>query len=256
MTAVLGDAWTLTGRSFAHWVRQPFAIVFGLLFPIMLAVLFGFLFGGAMSVPGGGDYIEFLMPGMFVMTMAFGIGETMVSVSADKEKGVTDRFRSMPLSGAAVVLGRSIADMAYSAVLLAVMLAFGLLVGWRAHEGFASALGAVGLLFLLRFSLVWVGVFLGLVVRGAEATAAVQTLLFPLTMVTNTFADPATMPAWLGTVAEWNPLSATVTATRDLFGNPGMGGQEHALALALAWPVLLVAIFLPLSVWRYRRLSR
>lgn len=256
----LADSWTLARRSLAHWVRQPFTVVFGLLFPIMLTVLFGYLFGGAMHVPGGVGYFEFLMPGMYVMTMAFGIGETMVAINADKEKGVTDRFRSMPMASSAVVAGRGIADMLYSALLLAVLMGFGLLVGWRFHGGAGELAAAVGLLLLLRFAMVWVGVYLGLVVQGAEANAAVQTLLFPLTMVTNTFADPATMPAWLGTIAAWNPISATVTATRELLGNPITGGgtwpADHALALAVLWPLVLTAIFLPLAAIRYRRLSR
>lgn len=255
VTWALTDAWTITRRSMWHWARQPYAIVFGLLFPIMLTVLFGYLFGGAMRVPGEGNYFDFIMPGMFVMTMAFGIGETMVAVAADREKGVTDRFRSMPMASSAVVLGRSIADMIYSSMLLVVMVGFGLLVGWRWHHGIGKALLAVGLLLLLRFALVWVGVYLGLVIQGPEASATVQTMLFPLTMITNTFADPSTMPVWLGTIAEWNPLSATVTAIRELFGNPGVPGNDHALLLAILWPLLIVAIFFPLAVSRYRRLS-
>ncbi len=255
MTWALTDALTITRRSVWHWMRQPYAIVFGLLFPIMLTVLFGYLFGGAMQVPGGGNYMEFMLPGMFVMVMAFGIGETMVAVAADREKGVTDRFRSMPMASSAVVLGRAIADMLYSGVLLAVMLGFGLLVGWSWHNGLGNAMFAVALLLLLRFAMVWIGVYLGLVIQGPEASATVQTMLFPLTMITNTFADPSTMPAWLGAIAEWNPLSATVTAIRELFGNPGVGGMDHPILLAVVWPVVLTAVFFPLAVHRYRRLS-
>ncbi len=250
----LTDALTITRRSVWHWRRQPYAIVFGLLFPIMLTALFGYLFGGAMQVPGGGSYMEFFLPGMFVMVMAFGIGETMVAVAADREKGVTDRFRSMPMASSAVVLGRTLADMLYSTVLLTVMIGFGLVVGWRWHHGLGNVLLAVGLLLLLRFAMVWIGIYLGLVVQSPEASATVQTMLFPLTMVTNTFADPATMPTWLGTIAAWNPLSATVTAIRELFGNPGVGGVEHPVLLAFLWPIAITAIFFPLAVTRYRRL--
>src|SRR5690606_7747841 len=117
------DTWTLTLRGINHWIRQPLTIIGGLGFMIMLVALYGFLFGGAMRVPGGGSYMEFLLPGMFVMTMAFGIGETMTGVSVDAERGVTVRFRSMPMSSSAVVLGRSITDMLYSVVGLAVMIA-------------------------------------------------------------------------------------------------------------------------------------
>jgi ABC-type polysaccharide/polyol phosphate export permease len=256
----VADALTITRRALSHWARQPTQVVAGLLFPVVLVLLFGYLFGGSMAVPGGGDYRAYLMPGMFVMTMAFGIGETMVNVTTDADRGVTDRFRSMPMAPSAVVVGRSLADMLYSSAALVVMIGCGLVVGWRWNGGAGAAAAAVGLLLLLRFSVLWIGIYLGLVVRGAGAAAAVQTLLFPLTMITNTFAAPETMPAWLGAIAAWNPLSATVTATRALFANPGAAGggwaAEHALALAVVWPVVIVALFAPLAVARYRRLSR
>ncbi len=256
----LADAWTLTLRGLQYWRREPMQIIAGLGFMIMLVVLFAFLFGGAMTVPGGGPYIEYLMPGMFVMTMAFGTAETMMAVTQDADRGVTDRFRSMPMSSLSVLLGRGIADMLYAALGLAVMVACGLALGWRWHTGPAEVAAAVGLLLLLRFAVLWAGMFMGLVVTGAAALAIVQTVMFPFTMVTNTFAPTETMPVWLGTLAEWNPLSATVTATRALFGNPGVGGElfvaTHAIALAVLWPVAIIAVFLPLSIRRYRRLNR
>jgi ABC transporter DrrB family efflux protein len=256
----LADAWTLTLRGLQYWRREPTQIIAGLGFMIMLVVLFAFLFGGAMTVPGGGSYIEFLMPGMFVMTMAFGTGETMIAVSQDADKGVTDRFRSMPMSPLAVLLGRGASDMLYASLGLAVMIACGLVLGWRWHTGPAEVAAAIGLLLLLRFAVLWAGMWMGLVFTGAAALAIVQTVMFPFTMVTNTFAPTETMPVWLGTLAEWNPLSATVTATRELFGNPGVGGDSfvatNALALAVLWPVVIVAVFLPMAVHRYRRLDR
>jgi ABC-2 type transport system permease protein len=256
----LADAWTLTLRGLQFWRREPIQIVAGLGFMIMLVVLFAFLFGGAMTVPGGGPYIEFLMPGMFVMTMAFGTGETMIAVSQDSEKGVTDRFRSMPMSSLAVLLGRGASDMLYASLGLAVMIACGLVLGWRWHTGPAEVAAAIGLLLLLRFAVLWAGMWMGLVFTGAAALAIVQTVMFPFTMVANTFAPTETMPVWLGTLAEWNPLSATVTATRELFGNPGVGGDSfvatYAIELAVIWPLVITAIFLPLGVRRYRRLDR
>jgi len=133
-------------------------------------------------------------------------------------------------------------------------------MGWRAREGLVATLAAIGLLLLLRLALIWVGIYLGLLIKGPEAVAGAQILVWPLGFLSNAFVSPTTMPGWLSTLAEWNPLSVTVSATRDLFGNPGFGGQswpgEHALALAVAWPLLLVAVFLPLSVRRFRQLSR
>jgi ABC-type multidrug transport system permease subunit len=256
----IADAWTLTLRGFNYWIREPLTVIGGLGFMIMLVALYGLLFGGAMTVPGGGSYMEFLLPGMFVMTMAFGIGETMAAVSVDAQRGVTDRFRSMPMASSAVVLGRSITDMIYSTVGLAVMFVAGMMLGWQAHGTPAETAAAIGLLLLLRFAMLWVGIYLGLILPGPTALNAVWTILFPLTMVSAAFAPPETMPPWLGFIAEWNPLTASIYAVRDLFGNPGVGSDsfvaQNALWLAVVWPAIIIAVFLPLSVRWYRNLSR
>jgi ABC-2 type transport system permease protein len=256
----VADAWTVTGRDLLHWARQPAPMVVNLLFPVLMVVMFGYLFGGAISVPGGGSYREFLLPGLFTLTMAFGIEATMVAVTTDAARGVTDRFRSMPMAPSAVVAGRSLADMLNSGLGLAVMLACGVLVGWRWHGSLGEAALAVGLLLLLRFALLWVGIYLGLAAKSPEAVAAVQILVWPLAFLSNALVATATMPGWLGVVADWNPLSATAAATRELFGNPGWGGEtwvaEHALAMAVVWPLALLAVFVPLSVRRYQRLGR
>jgi len=261
MIAALRQGWVVTLRDLKHWVREPWTPIFGIAFSVMLLLVFGYLFGGAMAVPGGGDgYREFIMPGMFAMTMAFGLEATMIAVSTDAQKGVTDRFRSMPIAPSAVVSGRAGADMLSSVLGLAVIMGAGLLFGWQAHNGPLQALAAVGLLLLLRFALLWVGIFLGLVIKGPESVVMVQILVWPVTFLSNAFVAPGTMPGWLGTIAEWNPLSSTVAATRDLFGNPSWGADswvaEHALLMAIVWPVVLIAIFAPLSVRRFQRLSR
>ena len=254
----LADAWIIAGRDLAHWVAQPGTVIVGWLFPVMIAVLFGQLFGGAIGGSDGQDYIAFLIPGMLALTMFFGIESTVTSVSTDASRGVTDRFRSLPMSGVAVVLGRCIADMLASVAGLATMIAAGLLLGWRWHDGLMGALAAVGLLLMLRFALLWVGIFLGLIVRP-EGVVMIQMLVWPVGFLSSVFVDPATMPGWLAAIAQWNPLSSTATAVRSLFGNPGHGGNdwvvEHAILLAVSWPVLLVAVFLPLAAWRYRRLG-
>jgi ABC-2 type transport system permease protein len=256
----VADGLVITGRELLHWVREPVGVLAGMAFMVMLVVLYAFLFGGAMTVPGGGSYLEFLMPGMFVMTMAFGIGETMVAMTTDASRGITDRFRSMPMAPSAVVVGRAASQMIFAAIGLAVMIGCGLVLGWRWHGALGEAGLAIGLLLLLRFAMLWLGLFLGIAIPTAEAVNGVWTLLFPITMVTAAFAPTETMPAWLGTIAEWNPLSASIYATRELFGNPGLGGgtfvADNAMVLAVGWPLLLIAVFLPLSVRAYRRLSR
>ncbi|MER5646903.1 ABC transporter permease [Streptosporangium sp. NPDC002524] len=255
----MADSWTITLRDLNHWVRQPGPVVLGWFFPIMMVLMFGGLFGGAIGVPGGGGYFDFLIPGMFAMTMLFGLESTMMAVTTDAAKGVTDRFRSMPMSASAVVMGRGIADMLNSAVGLAVMIVTGLLLGWRAGGGPSAALTAVGLLLLLRFALLWVGIFVGLVAGGPEVVTSVQIFVWPVGFLSSVFVDPATMPGWLGAIAEWNPLSATATAARQLFGNPGWGGEswvaQNAVLMAVAWPLLLIAVFLPLSTRTFRRLG-
>ncbi|MBQ1038526.1 ABC transporter permease [Micromonospora sp. C81] len=257
--ALLTDSGTLIWRALARWRRDPGPLIASLGFNILIVLMFAYLFGGALQVPGGGSYREFLMPGMYVMTMVFGISLTTIAVAEDLERGVTDRLRSMPVSPLAPLVARAVADMLFALVTLAVLLLTGLAIGWRAHGGAGATLAAVGLILLLRFALIWVGIFLGLVTRGQTAVVAVQTLEFPLGFLSNAFVAPSTMPAWLGAVAAWNPLSATVGATRELFGNPGWGGDswaaQHYPWLAVLWPVVLVAVFLPLSVARYRRLA-
>ncbi|MET0415201.1 MAG: ABC transporter permease [Actinoplanes sp.] len=254
----LRAGWIITLRDLAHWVRQPWTPIFGLLFTIMLLLVFGFLFGGAITVPGGGDYITFLLPGMMALSMLFGVEATTTTMAADARKGITDRFRSMPIGSAAVSLGRVGADMANSVVELLVLILGGLLIGWRVTSDPASVALAVLLLLFLRFAMLWVGIYLGLALRGESTTMAVQVLVWPIGFLSTAIVSTETMPGWLGTIADWNPLSATATAARSLFGNPtGITGgplADWSVALAIAWPLLIVAVFLPLSARAYRRL--
>lgn len=256
----VADGVTLTGRYLSHLRRQPELVANAVGFPILMLLIFVYLFGGMMAVPGGGDYRAALLPGLFTLTMLFGVSSTMVAVVTDAQRGITDRFRSMPMSAASVLLGRAAADMLISVLALGVLLVAGLAVGWRAGDGVGRALAAVGLLLLLRFALLWVGIYLGLLVRGPGAVGVVQTLEFPIGFLSGLFVAPASMPPVVAAVAEWNPLSATAAAARELFGNPGWGGDswaaQHPVAAAVAWPLLILAVFVPLSVRRYREMSR
>ncbi|GAA1769786.1 ABC transporter permease [Luedemannella helvata] len=248
---MMTETWVLAQRELTHWRQQPVGVLINWFFTVLIALMFGGLFGGAI----GENYFDYLMPGMFALAMFFGVESTMTAVSQDSAKGVTDRFRSLPISSASVVLGRCLADLMNSIVGLAILVAAAAALGWRWHNGIAAALAAFGLLLLLRFALLWIGILLGLTLKGSESVSIVQILVWPVGFLSGLFVDPATMPAWLGAIAEWNPLSATASAVRELFGNPGTPIGDHSLLLAIAWPVALTAIFLPLSVRRYRDLA-
>ncbi|MEV5674399.1 ABC transporter permease [Streptomyces sp. NPDC052179] len=256
----LADSWNVTRRSLTHYQRQPTSIIWQLGFPILSVLLYGYVFGSAMKVPGGGDYREFLMPGMFVTTMTMGFMNTAMAVVTDSGEGVIDRFRSMPMAPSAVASGRGVADLVVASAELAILAATALAIGWRAGGSPMEAVGAFGLLLLLRFSLIWVGVWLGLLVPNAEAAGGLYAVAFPVTMISSALVAPSLMPGWLGTVAAWNPISSTATATRELFGNPVAGGgtwvEEHALLMALVWPLVITLVFLPLAVRRFQRLNR
>ncbi|MFF2943309.1 ABC transporter permease [Streptomyces niveus] len=254
---VITDSWTMTRRELAHWRRQPVQVVVGLVFPVMLLLMFGYLMGAGRGVEG--EYMGFLVPGMLALTMVFGLESTMLAVTQDLGKGVIDRFRSLPMATSAVLVGRSVADMMQSALSLVVMIGVGFALGWRWHGGTAALLGAVGLLLLLRFAMLWLGIHLAMVAGKPEMVQAVQILVWPIGFFSNAFATPESMPGWLGAAVEWNPLSATAAAVRDLAGVPGqLSGSwpaEHAHLLAVGWPVVLIALFFPLAVGRFRRLS-
>lgn len=253
------DAANLTRRILLHWRQRPVSILLGLLFPVLIVLMFGYLFGGAMAIPDGA-YTDFLIPGMLAMTMLFGLESMVVAVTTDSAKGVTERIRAMPVSGIAVLTGRSWADLLNALAGLTIMVATGLLAGWRPENGVLPALAALALLLWLRFAFIWVGIYLGLLLKTPESAVAVQVLVWPVGFLSSVFVSPGTMPSWLGAVATWNPLSATATAIRDLFGNPTWAADtwaaEQAVPLAALWPAVLTAIFLPLAYRQYRRLDR
>ncbi|MFI0981171.1 ABC transporter permease [Streptomyces sp. NPDC021093] len=254
------DGWNVARRSLTGYQRQPVAILWQLGFPIISVLLYGFVFGAAMVVPGGGDYKEFLMPGMFASTMAFGFMNTTMAVVTDASKGVVDRFRSMPMAPSAMSTGRGLADLLIACAELIILALTALAIGWRAGGTVLETLSAFALLLLLRFSLIWVGVWLGLLIPTPEAAGGLYAVAFPLTMISSIFVAPSLMPGWLGVVAAWNPVSSTVTATRELFGNPVASGgswvEENAVLMGVVWPLVVTAVFLPLAVRRFQRLSK
>jgi len=259
MRWALTDCLTIVGRDLLHLVKQPSLIAWQLGFPIVSVLLFVYVFGSAMDVGGDADYVSYAMPGMFAMTMAFGFMNTAMSVVIDKERGVTDRFRSMPMSPSAVVTGRGVSDVLHAGLDLVVLAAIALIIGWRSNRSFLATLAAFALLLLLRFSLIWVGVLLGLLVKNQEAAGNLFAVAFPFGMVSSVFTPPSLMPDWLGAIAMWNPVSATANAIRELFGNPLPLGdswiEQQSLLMAVVWPLVITAVFLPLAVHKFQNLS-
>jgi ABC-2 type transport system permease protein len=258
----IADGVTVVWRNLAQLKSQPGELVGAVLFPAIMIVLFGYVFGSAIKVPGGGNYREYLMPGLFAMTSLTSLMSTMMAVATDASKGVMDRFRSMPMARSAVPFGQAGADIIVGVVGMVILVACGYAVGWRIHHGILSALAAFGLLILLRYALSWAGVLFGLLVKNEETADQMLPLIFPFSMLSNSFVPTAGMPVWLRTISDWNPVSAAVAASRGLFGNPGVPAGDvalplrHPVAATLLWSVALLAIFVPLAVRRYRTAGR
>jgi ABC-2 type transport system permease protein len=237
----------------------PGELVGLVVFPGIMVVLFGYVFGSAITVPGG-HYREFLMPGLFAMTALAGVMANAVVTSKDVEAGVVDRFRSMPIARSALPFGRATTDLLTTAAGLVVMAVIGVAVGWRIHRGVLLALAAFGLILLLRYALSWLGTYLGLCMSPETADQFVP-LVFPISILSNSFVPTSGLPTGLRVIAEWNPVSALVAACRDLFGNPDTAGHAaqtawplaHPVVTTLAWSLALLVVFVPLATRRYAR---
>jgi ABC transporter DrrB family efflux protein len=226
-------------------------------------VLFSYVFGGAIMVPGQASadadvYREFLMGGIFAQTVTFATAGAGAGIADDMHKGLIDRFRSLPMARGAVLTGRTLADLVQTALTLVVLAIVALIVGWRVHDGILSALGAFGLLLLLGYAFSWIGALIGLTVRTPEAaTSGGLIWLFPLTFISNAFVPSSKMPEFLGHIADWNPFSATVQACRELFGNPqgvvsDAWPMQHPVPASVLWSVVIIVVFRTLSVRKYR----
>ncbi|MBR7838048.1 ABC transporter permease [Actinospica durhamensis] len=245
----LTDVWALTLRVLWYYKNSPGLVSVSLAAPLAMLVVFGYVFGSAISAPGGENYRSYLMPGLYVLIAVNAVMPSMVGAARDLERGMTDRLRTMPISRGATLLGQALADMFVSAVVLAAMVGVGLAVGWRAHDGVGRAAAALGLLLLLRFCLVWLGFYLGLLCGREEIAAQAGILVFPIGMVSNVFVPTAGMPAWLRAVAEWNPVSCAAAACRTLFG-------DSAGTATLAWCAAILLVFAPAAVRKFNRHGR
>lgn len=255
------DGITIARRNLIKVIRVPEILVSVLVMPLIMVVMFAYVFGGSIDIPGG-SYREFLIGGTFALTLTLGATFTGAGLAEDMQKGIIDRFRSLPMSRAAVVLGRTVSDMLYNVLSLVVMVGAGLLVGWRIHDGVGNAVLAFGLLLLFAHAVSWIMAWIGLLVPGPEVISnAASMVIFPLTFVANTFAPSENFPTPLRIFAEWNPISAVTQAARELFGNippgtpePSVWSLQHPVLYTLAWVVIIVAVFAPLAVRRYQRM--
>ncbi len=258
----VADGLVISWRNLKRVPRIPELAIFAILQSIMFVLLFAFVFGGAIPLPGGGSYREFMMPGIFVQTLAFASITTAVSVADDMTKGLIDRFRSLPMARSAVLSGRTFADIIYNAGLLVVLMVTGLVIGWRVNGSAADFIYGVLLLLFFTYAMAWIGVFLGLAVPTVEVAQQLGFLvIFPVTFLSNAFVPTPTLPAALQPIAEWNPVSALTGATRELFGNPNPFVSnsfpgEHPIFMSIAWTLLLLAIFVPLAIRKYRAIDR
>ena len=252
--SAITDTAVVTGRNLRHFIRQPDLLVFSTIQPVLFVLLFVYVFGGAIgrSLPHGIGYVDFLLPGIFVQSVTFGASQTAVGLKEDLTRGVVDRFRSMPMARSAVLAGRTVADLVRNVLIIGLMIAVGYLVGFRFHGGVAGAVACVAVVAAFGLALSWIFAFVALTVRGAEtAQTAGFVVIFPLVFASSVFVPVATFPAWLQTFAKINPVTVTANAARSfaLYGTPASAGA------AAAWIGGLLAVFIPLSVWRYRRIS-
>ena len=262
---MLRDGLIVMWRNLKRIPRIPELAIFAILQSIMFVLLFAFVFGGAIVLPGYPDpnaFREYLMPGIFAQTIVFASATTAIGMADDVGKGIIDRFRSLPMARSAVLTGRTLSDVVYNGGILIVLMVTGLLVGWTVRTGLPEFLAGVGLLLLFAFAMAWVGVWLGLSVPTVEVAQQVGfTVLFPITFVSNIFVSTSTLPSWLQPFAEWNPTSTLTSSLRQLWGNPNpvlstSFPVQEPILVTLLWVVAIIAVFGPLGVRRYRKMSR
>lgn len=256
----IGDGLVIAKRNLIKIKRVPDLLVFSTLSPIMFVLLFAYVFGSAIEVPGV-SYREFLMAGIFTQTVLFGATITGSGLAQDIQRGIVDRFRSLPMARSAVLVGRTTSDLVNNVLVIVVMSVTGLIVGWRIRSSPLEALAGFGLLLLFAYAISWMMASIGLWVRSPEVfNNASFIAIFPLTFIANTFVGTANLPGPLRVFAEWNPVSAATQAARNLFGNtnpaapaPDAWPLQHPVVTSFVWIAVILAIFVPLSIYRYKR---
>ncbi|MGQ0632776.1 MAG: ABC transporter permease [Sporichthyaceae bacterium] len=263
-STLVGDSLVIARRGLVHLRRQPEALSDATIQPVMFVLLFAYVFGGAIAVPGGGDYKEFLMGGIFAQTIIFGCFGVAVALCNDRNNGAIERFHSMPIAPSAVLVGHALTSLARCFIPIAFMSVTGAVVGWRIRGGFTDTLIAYGLMVGFSFAMIWVGVLLGSALSSIEAVQGVSfVVIFPITFAASTFVPVDTLPGALKTFAEWNPVTTLSEALRVHFHNPGgipapdaAWPIQHSTAYTCIWMVAIIAITAPLAVRLYWRANR
>jgi len=259
----LTDVRVLTWRTLARIATTPEQLLNVTVQPLIFVLLFSYVFAGAVIFPGHGSYREYLIAGVLAINMGGTAQGASIGMAVDLTTGLIDRFRSLPMSRAAVLAGRTLADLVLTMIAAAVTVVSGLLVGWRIHTGLADVLLAFALCLAFAYAAAWAGACVGLLARGAESAQAVGlTVIVPLSLTSNAFISTAGLTPWLRDITNWNPISALAAACRQLFGNPDPEATLHAwpmqhpqLASAL-WSAAMLAVFTPLAIWLYVRRAR
>jgi ABC transporter DrrB family efflux protein len=261
MSETLRTTWVIARRGLAHMRRQPEALADATIQPIMFVLLFAYVFGGAIKVPGGGSYREFLMGGIFAQTIVFGAFGTAMALAYDRSNGAVDRFRSLPIPRSSLLAGHAVASLFRALLPITLMSLAGLVVGWRIHSGIGDAIAGYALMIAFSFAIIWIGVLMAASVSTPEGVQGIGFVaIFPLTFIASTFVPTSTLPSGLREVAEWNPVSAVAGALRDLFANPGATpaadapwSLHHPVAYSLIWIVAIVFICAPIAVRMFQR---
>lgn len=259
-TTLAEQSWIMVKRNMIHTKRMPEMLSDVTAQPVMFVLLFAFVFGASITDTGGASYREFLLPGIQAQTIVFSAFVVAAGITADVEKGIIDRFRSLPISRSSVLIGRSIASLIHSAIGIVVMAVTGLTIGWRIRGSIADAVLAFALVFVFGFGMIWFGILIGSLMRSVEAVNGVMfTVLFPVTFLANTFAPTAPMPHWLRVIAEWNPVSSLAQAMRELWGNGPVAPPDaqlplhHPVLATILWSLALTAVIAPFALRAYAR---
>jgi ABC transporter DrrB family efflux protein len=259
-TSLVYQSWIMVKRNMIHTKRMPEMLSDVTAQPIMFVLLFAFVFGASITNTGGASYREFLLPGILAQTIVFSAFVVAAGITADVEKGIIDRFRSLPISRSSVLIGRSVAGLIHSSIGIVVMAVTGLAIGWRIRGSIGEAVLAFALLIIFGFGIIWCGILVGSVMRSVEAVNGVMfTVLFPITFLANTFAPTEPMQHWLRVIAEWNPVSSLTQAMRELWGNgpPAAADAQlplhHPVLATILWSLAITAVFAPFALRAYAR---